>query len=113
MKSKVALRWTTISKPFATSAKLSLGLILITEGIIEIAVFYILRHYRHVVWILIDEAVTLVLGIVVCARWPPDELELIQYAVGISFVSSGISRLVLAFAFRVVEPTEPPEPSQN
>jgi uncharacterized membrane protein HdeD (DUF308 family) len=43
---------------------------------------------------------------VACAHWPPASLELVQYLVGISFISSGISRLLLGFAIRVVEPTE-------
>ena len=55
--------------------------------------FFALRDYRHAIWILIDGIVTLVLGIVACAHWPPANPELIQYLVGISFISSGISRL--------------------
>jgi uncharacterized membrane protein HdeD (DUF308 family) len=85
---------------------LIIGVVLVTEGIIEILLFFVLREYRHVVWILIDGLVTLVPGIVVCAHWPPANLELVQYLVGISFISSGISRLLLGFAIRVVEPTE-------
>jgi uncharacterized membrane protein HdeD (DUF308 family) len=85
---------------------LVVGIVLVGEGIIEIVLFFVLCEYRHTVWILMDGLVTLVLGIVVCAHWPPASLELIQYLVGISFISSGISRLLLGFAIRVVEPTE-------
>ena len=84
---------------------LVVGVVLIAEGIIEIVLFFALRDYRHAIWILIDGMVTLVLGIVACAHWPPASLELVQYLVGISFISSGISRLLLAFAIRGVEPT--------
>ena len=87
---------------------LVVGVVLIAEGIIEIALFFMLRAYRHAVWIMVDGVVTLVLGIVVCGHWPPAEPELIQYLVGIGFISSGISRLLLGFATRVVEPTEAP-----
>jgi uncharacterized membrane protein HdeD (DUF308 family) len=83
---------------------LVIGVVLIAEGIIEIVLFFALRDYRHAIWIMIDGMVTLVLGIVACAHWPPASLELVQYLVGISFISSGISRLLLAFAIRVVEP---------
>jgi uncharacterized membrane protein HdeD (DUF308 family) len=86
---------------------LVVGVVLIAEGIIEIVLFFVLRKYRHAIWTLIDGVLTLVLGIMACAHWPPASLELVQYLVGISFISSGISRLVLAFAIRVVEPTEP------
>jgi uncharacterized membrane protein HdeD (DUF308 family) len=66
----------------------------------------VLREYRHVIWILIDGVVTLGLGIIACGHWPPASLEIVQYLVGISFVSSGISRLLLAFALCVTEPGE-------
>jgi uncharacterized membrane protein HdeD (DUF308 family) len=85
---------------------LVIGVVLIAEGIIEIVLFFALRDYRHAIWILIDGMVTLVLGIVACAHWPPTSLEIVQYLVGMSFISSGISRLLLAFAIRVVESTE-------
>jgi uncharacterized membrane protein HdeD (DUF308 family) len=85
---------------------LVVGVVLIVEGIVEIILFFVLRQYRHAVWIFIDGVVTLVLGIMACAHWPPASLELVQYLVGISFISSGISRLLLGFAIRVVEPTE-------
>ena len=87
---------------------LVIGVVLIAEGIIEIVLFFVLREYRHVVWILIDGVVTLVLGIVACAHWPPAKLGLVQYLVGISFISSGISRFLLGFAIRVMERTETP-----
>jgi uncharacterized membrane protein HdeD (DUF308 family) len=84
---------------------LVIGVVLVAEGIIEIVLFFLLREYRYVVWILIDGIVTLVLGIVACAHWPPAGLEVLQYLVGVSFISSGISRLLLGFAIRVMEET--------
>jgi uncharacterized membrane protein HdeD (DUF308 family) len=82
------------------------GIVLVFEGIIEIVLFVMLRPYRHLGWILIDGMVTVGLGIMACAHWPPASLELVQYLVGISLISSGISRLLLGFAIRVVEPTD-------
>lgn len=87
---------------------LVVGVVLVAEGIIEIVFFFVLRRQRHALWILIDGIVTLALGIVACAWWPPLAPEIIPYLVGISFISSGISRLVLAFAIEVVEPTNMP-----
>ena len=65
---------------------LVIGVVLIAEGIIETALFFALRDYRHAIWILIDGAVTLVLGIVACAHWPPASLGLVRYLVGMSFI---------------------------
>ena len=87
---------------------LVIGVVLVAEGIIEIVLFFVLREYRYVIWILIDGVVTLVLGVVACSHWPPASLEFVQYLVGISFISSGISRLLLGFAIRVMEQTETP-----
>jgi uncharacterized membrane protein HdeD (DUF308 family) len=92
---------------------LVVGVVLIAEGIIEIVLFFAVRDYRHALWILIDGVVTLLLGIVACAHWPPSSLELVQYLVGISFISSGISRLLLGFAIGVVEPTNTPDINQK
>jgi uncharacterized membrane protein HdeD (DUF308 family) len=75
---------------------------------IEIALYFITREYQHSVWILLDGIVTLVLGIVVCAHWPPAMLDIVQYLIGVSFISSGVSRLLLGFAIRMVEPTDAP-----
>lgn len=85
---------------------LIVGIVLVAEGIIEIVLFVMLRGYGHAVWILIDGVFTLLLGIVACAHWPPVSLEVVQYLVGISFISSGISLLLLGFAIRVIEPTD-------
>jgi uncharacterized membrane protein HdeD (DUF308 family) len=85
---------------------LVIGVVLIAEGIIEVVLFFLLREYRYVVWILIDGVLTLVLGIVACTHWPPAKLELVQYLVGISFISSGISRFLLGLAIRVMERAE-------
>ena len=83
---------------------LVVGVVLIAEGVIEIVLFFVLRQDRRAVWILFDGILTLVLGIVACAHWPPDSLELIQYLVGLSFIASGISRLVVGFGIRVIAP---------
>jgi uncharacterized membrane protein HdeD (DUF308 family) len=88
---------------------LVVGVVLVSEGVIEIVLFFILRSHRHSVWILVDGILTLVLGIGACTRWPPETLEIVQYIVGISFIASGISRLLLALAFRAVAPNEMPE----
>lgn len=87
---------------------LVVGVVLLAEGIIQIVLFFVLRRHRHAVWILIDGIVTLTLGIMACAHWPPAAPEIIAYLVGISFISSGVSRPVLAFAIDVVEPTNAP-----
>jgi uncharacterized membrane protein HdeD (DUF308 family) len=81
---------------------LVIGVVLIAEGMVEIVLFFILRDYQHVVGIMIDGLITLVLGILVCAHWPPATLDVVPYLVGIGFILSGISRLLLGIAIRRV-----------
>ena len=83
---------------------LIVGVVLIAEGVIEIVLFFVVRRHRRALWILFDGVLTLVLGIVACAHWPPDSLELIQYLVGFSFIASGLSRMVLGLAIRAIAP---------
>lgn len=83
---------------------LGVGLVLIAEGIIEIALFFVLRQYQSAIYILFDGILTLLLGIVACAHWPPYSPDIVLYFVGVSFIASGISRLVLGFAIRVIAP---------
>ena len=83
---------------------LVVGVVLIAEGLIEIVLFFLLRGYRHAVWILIDGVVTLGLGVIACAHWPPDTPEVVQYLVGIAFILSGISRLFLSIALHELGP---------
>ena len=85
---------------------LIVGVVLIAEGLIEIVLFFLLREYRHAVWILIDGVITLALGVIACAHWPPDTPEVVQYLVGIAFILSGISRLLLSIALHELGPAK-------
>ena len=82
---------------------LMVGIVLIVEAVVETVIFLLLRGRKHAGWILVDAMVTMAIGIFVCAQWPPETLELIPYMVGASFISSGISRLLLAWTIRDVE----------
>ena len=82
---------------------LLVGAVLVLEGVIEIALFFVLRPHRRAIWILLDGVLTLVIGIIACAHWPPESLEVVQYVVGLSFIASGVSRLVLGFAIPLVD----------
>jgi uncharacterized membrane protein HdeD (DUF308 family) len=84
---------------------LLVGVVLIAEGLIEIILFFFLRQNRHAIGILIDGIVTAGLGILVCAHWPPETFETIHYVVGLSLISSGVSRLVLSFGLRLIDQT--------
>jgi len=83
---------------------LVVGVLLIAEGVIDIVLFFLLRQYRHAVWILVDGVITLVLGVIACAHWPPDVPEFVQYLIGAGFILTGISRLLLSIALHELGP---------
>jgi uncharacterized membrane protein HdeD (DUF308 family) len=83
---------------------LVIGVLLIAEGVIDVVLFFLLRQYRHAVWILIDGVITLVLGVIACAHWPPDALEFVQYLIGAGFILTAISRLLLSIALHELGP---------
>jgi uncharacterized membrane protein HdeD (DUF308 family) len=86
------------------SLALILAVFLLLEGIIELALYFRLRHSRHAIWLLIDGVGTLILGILLIAQWPPASPEVIGALIGISLMLSAVSRFVLSLAIRVLEP---------
>jgi uncharacterized membrane protein HdeD (DUF308 family) len=77
-------------------------------AVIGVVLFFVLRQYRHAAWILVDGIVTLILGILLCAHWPPAMLDIVQDLVGIGFILSGVSRVLIGLTIREIGPTEAP-----
>ncbi len=72
------------------------GSFLLTEGVFELILAYQLRSQKNWGWVLTNAIVTLVLGGIVWAQWPSDAPWLIGTLLGISILSTGISRLVVS-----------------
>jgi uncharacterized membrane protein HdeD (DUF308 family) len=53
-------------------------------------------------WILFDAIVTILLGALIWAHWPINSEWVVGTLVGISFIVSGVSRLMLSMAVRRV-----------
>lgn len=86
------------------SLSLVLAVFLLSEGALELALYFRLRESRHAVWVLIDGIGTLILGILLIGQWPPSSPEIIGALVGISLMLSAISRIVLSLAIRTLRP---------
>jgi uncharacterized membrane protein HdeD (DUF308 family) len=86
------------------SLTLILAIFLFLEGILELALYFVLRRFRHSVWVLIDGIGTLILGIVMVRQWPPASPEIIGALIGLSLMLSAVSRVVLSFAVRTLSP---------
>ena len=86
------------------SLSLFLAIFLLLEGILEFALYFRLRRFRHSVWLLIDGIGTLILGILMISQWPPASPEIIGALIGISLMLSAVSRVVLSLAVRTLNP---------
>jgi uncharacterized membrane protein HdeD (DUF308 family) len=86
------------------SLTLILAIFLLFEGILELALYFCLRRFRHSLWVLIDGIGTLILGILMVMQWPPTTPEIIGVLIGISLMLSAVSRVVLSLAVRTLNP---------
>jgi uncharacterized membrane protein HdeD (DUF308 family) len=82
-----------------------LAVFLILEGVLELALYFRLRRFRHSFWVLIDGVGTLILGILIVSQWPPASEDTIGTLVGISLILTAVSRVFLSFAVRGLGPT--------
>ena len=86
------------------SLTLVLAVFLLFEGVLEIALYFRIRQVRYSGWVLFDGIVTLILGVLIWVHWPSSAVWVIGTLVGISLIFSGISRIMLALAFRNLAP---------
>ena len=84
----------------AASLPLVLALLLLFEGIFDIALFCRLRAIEGSSWVLLDGAVTLILGLMIYVQWPSTAAWAIGVLVGVSLVTSVLTRVMLSVAVR-------------
>lgn len=77
-----------------------LGSLLCAYGIVAIVGAFQMRPVDGWGWFLFDGIVTLLLGILVLARWPSSSLWAIGTLVGVAVLMGGISRIMLATKIR-------------
>lgn len=87
---------------------LLLGSFLLTEGVFELFLAFRLRPQQNWSWVLADGMITLLLGGLVWVQWPSDASWVIGTVVGISILSTGVSRLMLS-----LKPPSTPEQSNS
>lgn len=81
---------------------LALAIYLFVEGILELALSFLLRPIPGSSWIMLDGIITLILAVMIWRTWPSSTEWVIGTLVGISMLFSGITRLMLCFAARRV-----------
>lgn len=76
---------------------LLLGSFLLTEGVFELILAFRLRPQQNWTWALGNGVITLLLGAMIWFQWPFDAPWVIGTLVGVSILSTGISRVMLSF----------------
>ena len=79
---------------------LLLGSFLVAEGVVELLLAIQMRSRSNWLWLLLNALLTLALGVFIWAEWPLDAPWVIGLLVGISFIASGLSRIMLSIAVR-------------
>jgi uncharacterized membrane protein HdeD (DUF308 family) len=84
--------------PLAGLAWLTLVLatFLLIEAALEFVLYFNIRRRVNASWVLVDAIITLLLGILIWARWPFSSVWAIGTLIGVSLIFSGISRLMLS-----------------
>ena len=82
------------------SLTLVLGTLFLIEGVLNIVLFFRMRHLQGSSWTLIDGIITLLLGGMIYLQWPSSSAWAIGTLVGVSMVFSGITRVAISFAVR-------------
>ena len=87
-------------RPLAGLAWLTLVLatFLLIEAALEFVLYFNIRRRVNAGWVLFDAIITLLLGILIWARWPFSSVWAIGTLIGVSLIFSGISRLMLSSA---------------
>jgi uncharacterized membrane protein HdeD (DUF308 family) len=74
---------------------LILAIYLAVEGVVELGLYFGVKHVPGTVWFLIDGIVSLLLAILIFAQWPWSGAWALGTLVGISLIMSGVARLTL------------------
>ena len=75
---------------------------LLIYGVFAVVLAFRLKPLKGWGWVLFDAILTLILAVLILKHWPFDSAWIVGTLLGISFISSGVSRLMLSLAVRKV-----------
>ena len=99
----VALAFFPLSGVAALTALL--GTVLLIHAGVAVAIAFKMRPVEGWGWFLLDAAASLLMGILILARWPSSSVWAIGTLVGVAVLMCGISRIVLATKVRSIAGT--------
>jgi uncharacterized membrane protein HdeD (DUF308 family) len=79
---------------------LVIACLLLIYGVFALVLAFQLRPNSGWGWVLFDAIITILLGALVWAHWPVNAAWIVGTLLGISFIASGVSRLMLSLAVR-------------
>lgn len=79
---------------------LIIACILLVYGVFALVLAFQMRPHVGWGWVLFDAIVTILLGGLIWAHWPINSEWVVGTLIGISFIASGVSRLMLSMAVR-------------
>jgi uncharacterized membrane protein HdeD (DUF308 family) len=83
----------TLRNPLLAAGLLTLvlGVSLAVSGIVRIVLAFSLKEGAPWIWVLLSGVITLILGLVILARWPISGLYVLGVLLGIDLVMAGVS----------------------
>jgi uncharacterized membrane protein HdeD (DUF308 family) len=91
---------------------LALGILFVAEGVVAL-ITYLWTPGRRSGWLLADGLIALVLGLLIWAHWPWRSFWILGTFAGIAILMNGITRLMMALAFRARFRRDHPEIQQG
>ena len=86
--------------PGLLALTLIIACLLLVYGVFALVLAFQMRPISGWGWVLFDAIVTILLGVLIWAHWPYNSEWVIGTLVGISFIVSGVSRLMLSMAVK-------------
>src|ERR1700760_3681766 len=90
----------TFENPLLAAVVLTLllGASLVASGIVRIFLAFSMKREQPWIWLLLSSLVTLVLGLLILARWPISSVDVLGIFLGIDLVMAGASWIGLGLA---------------
>jgi uncharacterized membrane protein HdeD (DUF308 family) len=86
---------------------LMLGASLVASGVVRIILAFSMKRETPWVWIALSGAVTLLLGLIILARWPVNSVYILGLFLGIDLIMAGTAWIWLGFGLRRDQPASP------
>jgi uncharacterized membrane protein HdeD (DUF308 family) len=92
----------TFENPLLAAAILTLflGASLLASGIMRIVLAFSMKHEQPWIWLLLSSIITLLLGLLILARWPVSSVYVLGIFLGIDLVMAGAGWIGLSLALR-------------